>query len=117
MKSSIGSIRYLAISLFAFCLLGLSTAHAQDGRNRHVLVINETSFTLEKFYASNIGTNDWQEDILGLGVLAPGRSVNVNIDDGSSYCHFDLKAVFSNGQQVIRRNVNVCQLERWILED
>lgn len=112
--AKLSSIRLMAVSLFAFCALSFSAAQAQD---RHVLVINETSYTLVRFYASNVGTNDWQEDILGRGVLASGRYVNVNIDDGTGYCHFDLKAVFADGQQAIRRNVNVCTVASWTLYD
>ncbi len=61
--TKLSSIRLLMLSLFTFCLLGVSTAHAQD---RHVRVINETSHTLVEFFASNISRPRWEEDILGL---------------------------------------------------
>lgn len=112
--AKLSSIRLMVVSLLAFCSFGLSAAQAQD---RHVLVNNESSYTLVRFYASNVGTNDWQEDILGRGVLAPGYYVNVNIDDGTGYCHFDLKAAFSSGQEVIRRNVDICTVLSWTIYD
>ena len=119
MKSAkINSIRLLAMSLIAICSFTFSAAQAQaQAQNRNVLLVNQSSLTLVKFYASNVGTNDWQEDILGLGVLAPGYYVNVNIDDGSGYCHFDLKAAFSNGHEIIRRNVDVCAVRSWTIGD
>ena len=65
------------------------------------------------FYASNVGENDWQEDILGRSVLEPGESVDVRIDDGSGYCRYDLKAVFTGGRYATRYGLNVCTAERW----
>jgi hypothetical protein len=116
-KSLLNTVRYFAIPLFAVCFFGLSPAHAQDGYNRHVEIINKSHYTVRSFYASNVDSSVWEEDILGVGVLAPGYEVDVNINDGTGHCHYDLKAVFSNGQQVIRRNVNVCSITSWTLYD
>jgi hypothetical protein len=115
MKSAkLSSIRLMVLSLFAFSVLGLGTMQAQD---RHVSVINETSRTLVSFYASNILRPGWEEDILGFNVLAPGHSVRVNIDDGTGYCWFDLKAVFADGSEAVRYGVNVCRIETWTIYD
>lgn len=112
--AKLSSVRYVLVSVLAFCVLGLSAAQAQD---RHVRVINETSNTLVSFYASNISIPGWEEDMFGLRTLVPGYSVLVNIDDGTGYCHFDLKAVFSNGSEAVRYNVNVCTTETWTIYD
>ena len=116
-KSLLNTVRYFAITLFAVCMIGLSPAHAQDGYNRHVEIINNSSYTLRSFYASNVDRRGWEEDILGVSVLAPGHEVYVNIYDGTGHCRYDFKAVFSNGQQVIRRNVDVCSITSWTLYD
>ena len=91
----------------AFALSLASPAAALD---RHVKIINETSFDIVEFYGSNTGTNDWEEDILGKDVLYSGKSVNVNFDDGSGYCMFDFRAVFSDGDVLVRRKINVCEI-------
>ena len=114
-KSLRNTVRYFAIPLFAVCFFGLSPAHAQDGYDRHVEIINKTPYAVQSFYASNVSRPGWEEDILGAGVLAPGYEVSVNINDGTRYCYYDFKAVFSNGQQIIRRNVNVCSITSWTL--
>jgi ABC-type glycerol-3-phosphate transport system substrate-binding protein len=90
----------------AATLMGASASHAED---RHVRIINETSHTMVSFYASNTARNSWEEDILGREELGPGQDVNINIDDGSGHCLFDFKAVFDNGQVLIRHNINVCE--------
>jgi hypothetical protein len=108
-----------ALTLIA--LLGVGTANVQAGRfdpyNRRVTVINDTSTTMWSFYASNVGRLSWEEDIFGPSVLHSGRSVVVNIDDGTGYCLYDLKAVFSDGRQAIRHNFNVCEMVSWTIYD
>ena len=63
-----------------------------------------------RFYASDSRKSDWEEDILGDGTLANGSSVNINIDDGSGACVYDFKAEFTNGQELTRMRINVCQI-------
>ena len=83
---------------------------SRDGKNRRVRIHNNTGWTMLRFFASNVNTSDWEEDILGDDVLASGRSIVMNIDDGSGACRFDFKAEFTNGQELIRNNVNVCEI-------
>jgi len=85
-------------------------ATADASENRKVKIINETSYTIVRFYGSNAGANEWQEDVLGDDVVKPGGSVMVNFDDGSGYCKFDFKAVFSDGDSVEKRGIDVCEI-------
>lgn len=95
----------LATALFA------STIGSAVAMERKVQINNQTSYTIVEFYASNTGTNDWQEDILGSDVLPSGSSVTINIDDGSGYCKFDFLAVFDDGDQLVSADNNVCELD------
>jgi hypothetical protein len=63
----------------AFLAASVVNAWALD---RRVQINNETSYDIVEFYASNTGTTDWEEDILGSDVLQSGQSVMINIDDG-----------------------------------
>ena len=91
----------------AVLVAGAVDASAYD---RRVVVVNNTSTTIQEFYASNTGENDWQEDILGDDTLQPGGEMTVNIDDGSGACVYDFRAEFTNGQVLTRMNINVCQI-------
>lgn len=79
-------------------------------QDRRVSVVNRTGVTMMEFYASSVGQNNWEEDILGSNVLPSGRSVVINIDDGTGYCQYDLKAVFEDGDEVVKYRVNVCEV-------
>jgi hypothetical protein len=85
-------------------------AQSKDGLNRRVRIHNNTGWTMLRFYASNTSRDSWEEDILGDDVLANNASIVMNIDDGTGACNFDFKAEFTNGQSLIRNNVNVCQI-------
>ncbi len=107
-------------SVLAACVAGLFALGATSQANaadRHVRIINKTSYTMVRFYASRSSTTDWEEDILGDSVLKSGSSVRINIDDGTGACIFDFKAVFSNGNEATRSKINVCTIGEYTYTD
>jgi hypothetical protein len=104
----------LAAILGCITLVGHASA---DSYNRRIVLVNHTSDVITNFYASNVGTIDWQEDLLGNSILLPGESVRINIDDGSGYCRFDFMTVTEGGEVAIRPGVNVCELASYTLMD
>ena len=81
---------------------------SQDAYNRDVRIHNQTGWPMTYLYASSGG--DWSDDLLGSGVLSPGQSVVVTIDDGSGACRYSLRAEFDNGQSLQRNGVNACEV-------
>lgn len=88
----------------------IKAAQTGDGYNRRVRIHNRTGWTMLRFYASDSRTDDWEEDILGADTLTTGRSLMINIDDGSGACVYDFKAEFTNGETLTRYRINVCQI-------
>ncbi len=111
-------IRQIAISVVALCLFGLIGTALQAQENRRVRIINRASSSIQYLYASNVDRRSWEEDILGAWrVIAPGYYRDVNIDDGSGHCLFDIKAVLSDGREAVGRNINVCTSTSWTVYD
>jgi hypothetical protein len=108
-KSYLSAIR-TTILLVVLTLAGLASGTASAQEDRRVRIINETSHTIVRFFGSNAGTTDWEEDILGDDVLAPGQSVVINFDDGTGYCKFDFKAEFDDGDEVVKHGIDVCEI-------
>ena len=77
--------------------------------NRVVTIVNNTGYTIVEFYGSNKGSTSWEEDILGYDVLGSHSSVNIDFDDGTGYCIFDFRAVFEDGDVLVKKGVNVCE--------
>ncbi len=96
--------------LVVVAVVVMGVAAGAGAEDRRVRIINETSYTITEFYASNVGADTWEEDILGLDTLPPGESVVINFDDGTGYCKFDFKAVFSDGDEAVKRGVDVCEI-------
>jgi hypothetical protein len=106
--------RFIATSLsIATLAFAMSTPDIAAAADRRVRVVNGTNVTVTSFYASNTGRGSWEEDILGSSVLPAGRSVMINIDDGSGACMFDFRAVLANGRRVEAYGMNVCQISSW----
>lgn len=91
----------------------LFSAQSASAESVSFTLINQTSRVLEEFYASPPNVNDWEEDILGVDVLAPGESTTITIDDGREDCLYDFKGVLGPGDGVgrgalVQSAVNVC---------
>lgn len=86
---------------------------SKDGYDRHVTIKNRTGWTMLRLYASDSRSDDWEEDILGSDVLESGQDVRINIDDGSGACIYDFKAEFTNGQELTRSRINVCEVSEY----
>ncbi|MCB2066066.1 MAG: toll/interleukin-1 receptor domain-containing protein [Erythrobacter sp.] len=79
-----------------------------DGYNRDVVLINQSGDTIMYLYWSNVNEQNWGPDRLGSGVLADGQNMPATVDDGTGACNFDFRAETAGGQEIERRNVNVC---------
>lgn len=98
------------ITTMAALAITATTAIPAFALDRRVRIVNETGYVLVEFYGSNKGSTSWEEDILGPDVLGSGQSVMVNFDDGTGYCKFDFKAIFDDGDVLVRKNINICEI-------
>ena len=103
--------------LAALALALVVALPAQAAADRHVVIVNHTHHALVRFYASNKDVDSWQEDILGDDTVDPGDQVRINIDDGTGHCIYDFKAVFDDGDVLIRRGINVCKIGTYTYDD
>ena len=97
-----------------FVVGSIDPAYAQR-YDRRIEIVNNTGLTIRTINSTNIGRGDWGVDLLGDYVIRPGRSMVINVEDRTGYCRYDFRAVFSNGRQVTRRGVNVCEAVRWVI--
>ena len=72
---------------------------------------NATERTLLSLYISLPSTDDWEEDIFGADVLAPGETFDISIDDGLDECVYDIRADFTDGESIQIGSVDFCELD------
>lgn len=110
--------KMLACACAAFLLLAFAgTASAEPVT---FTLINGTGDTMTEFYASPPSTEDWEEDILGSGVLEPGEGVDITIADGREDCDYDFLAVFENEDEeweLEHNSIEICDGETYVYED
>ena len=106
-----------AIAGSILCALQTAPAGPAAALDRHVQFTNNTRMTIVEIYISEVGSGRWQNDLLDDEFLLPAHSVLVNFDDGIDHCRFDLKLIYDNGGDVLRRNVNICRVDGFALSD
>lgn len=104
------------LRLTLIAALSLATALPALALDRRVTIVNNTGFTIVRFFGSNTGSKSWEEDILGEDVLPSGSSVVINFDDSTGYCMFDFRAEFEDGDVLERAGVNICEIATFTYE-
>jgi hypothetical protein len=100
------------------CLALLAASSPANAQNRVVKIVNEASMPIYHLYVTNVGEIIWGSDQLELyETIAPYHYRVFNMDDGSGYCLFDLRAVLSDGRVATRLNFNVCTQSSWTVTD
>lgn len=112
----------LVLAIVAGLLASGSTAigakgGCDDNKNRHVEMVNDTDTDIISLYGSNIGADNWQEDVLGDSILPAGGKVTVNWDDGTCYCNYDFKAVYRDETITTKNGINVCKISNFRFYD
>jgi hypothetical protein len=97
------------------CALQAATGPPASAFDHQIELTNNTRLAIVEVYASPVGTGRWQYDLLGDDMLAPTTSMLVNIDGAEGSCRFDFKTVFDDGTNLIRRDINVCEVERYAI--
>lgn len=105
-----------AIAVLAALAGSPTRAAASDGYDRRLNLVNRSGEAITSFFASNRDDPDWEWDLLGYGVVHPGHYTQLDLDDGSGYCRFDLRTVLADGRDITRYDVNVCAVHTYVIE-
>jgi hypothetical protein len=97
------------------CAAQTATGPPAAALEQQVQLTNNTRMAIVEIYLAQVGTERWQDDLLGNEILLPANSVILNFDGGTGYCRFDLKIVYDDGTAVIRRDINMCRMERFTI--
>ncbi|MFC3970758.1 hypothetical protein ACFOVS_22040 [Rhizobium lemnae] len=108
-------LRHVVAFSAAFAALA-SSAKAED---LVFMLTNNTRSTLERFYTSPVGVNDWEEDVFGNDVLQPGESVKITIRDGRTVCKYDMRFEFTEDSDLdtTEDTQNLCELGSYTIHE
>lgn len=103
-----------ALGAIAMLIASQTPAAAQD---LEFMLANESSADLVEFNISSASSDDWEENLLEGGYLAPGYESGVLIADGLSTCIYDLRGVFADGSEVEDFGLDLCDLGGYTFTD
>ena len=83
----------------------MQSGPAPDSRVR---ITNATDVEIVELYASEVGADNFNTDVLGGRRVAPGAGVTVNFANGSGVCEFDVRAVFGDGAVQTLEGLDAC---------
>lgn len=98
-----------AVTTLAALLASAVTSQAED---LVFTLTNSTNSTLERFYTSPTGVDQWEDDVFGQDVLSPGDSIEITIADGRSVCEYDMRFEFSEDSDLdtTEDTQNLCKM-------
>ena len=70
-------------------------------------VVNRTTEPATALHAVRSGRPDWGGNLLNRGPLPPGRFFALRPAEGAG-CAFDIRMVLQDGQEIVRRNADIC---------
>jgi hypothetical protein len=95
------------------CVLETATGPPVSAFERQLELTNNTRMAIVEIQVARIGTERWEKDLLGNDILLPAQSLIVEMGDAAGYCRFDFKTIFDDGTTLVRRNIDVCAVERF----
>ncbi|RID92353.1 hypothetical protein D2N39_06790 [Gemmobacter lutimaris] len=94
----------MRFSLFCLAFAGMALPAAAESLS--FTLSNQSNADLTEFYASPVGTDSWEENILSTGALPAGASGDITIAEAKG-CEYDFRMVFADGD-VLEDRSNVC---------
>lgn len=106
----------LAAGLSAAFFVMAGTAQAED---LVFTLINKTDSTLERFYTSPVGVDNWEEDVFGKDVLEPGESIKITIADGRRVCKYDMRFEFTEDSNLedLEDTQDLCEMGSYTINE
>lgn len=110
-------MKKLLLGCVALAALASPSIAGTFGNNYNVEIVNNSSYTVYRLYATNRDDSGWGYDRLP-NVINPGESTVLDLDDYSGYCKYDLRAETEDGStEWVKYNVDVCSAADWTLVD
>lgn len=98
--------RMVLATVFSTSLLGLY-ASMVNANHATLKVVNNSSSSIIKFYASPYWAKTYPSDRLGDYIIRPGEVWSVDLSERDTNCLYDVKVVLRNGK-IFEDRMNVC---------
>jgi hypothetical protein len=99
----------LSVAAFA----ALSGASLAEEAKQDFRLVNKTGYEIKEVYVSPSKSSDWEEDILGDGVLGDRDAREIHFHRSATSCHWDLKVVYTvDSSSAVWGDIDLCSVEK-----
>ena len=99
------------IAFFAGAL-ALLLPVAADAADQDFTLVNRTGYDIAEVYVSPAKSKNWEEDVMGDDVLEDQQSVPITFPGRGKICTYDLKVVFTDGDDAYWTNFDLCTISK-----
>ncbi|MBP0491551.1 hypothetical protein [Roseomonas indoligenes] len=75
-------------------------------------LVNRTGYEINEVYVSSSASSNWGSDVLGQGTLVNGNNADIRFSPGARGCQWDIKVVYTDGDETEWSKVNLCNISR-----
>ena len=110
----------LSKRLFAILGLGLAVTLAINptvilAGDQDFVLINRTGYDIDEVYVALPNQKDWGEDIMESDTLDNGQKVTIQFSHKEKECNWDMRIVFSDGEEAIWEDFDLCTVSETTL--
>src|SRR5665213_3646412 len=106
-------MRQFAIVAALAMITALSGASQAQEAKQDFRLVNKTGYEIKEVYVSPSKSTDWEEDILGDGILADQEGRDIHFHRAAKSCHWDLKVVYTvDSSNAIWNEIDLCSVEK-----
>lgn len=102
--------------LMAAALLSFGAGAAFAAGKQDFDLVNKTGYPIEEVYVAPSSSDDWQEDVLGEGILENGKKVHIRFNRATKTCKWDLKVVYSDKETAEWNEFDLCETSKIIIK-
>ena len=79
-------------------------------------LVNDTGTDIHQLFISQSSADDWQEDVLGTGLLKDGDSADITFSGDDSTAFWDIKVVDGEGTEIVWVKLNLKKISKVTLQ-
>ncbi len=109
MKTLKTAILSCALALVAFSSSITAISAAPQNRKLDFKLVNKSTYVIVELYVAPTSEDEWGEDVLGTDVLPNNESVDIEFSRSEKTCHWDLRIVDEDEDEVTWTKLNLCE--------
>ena len=98
----------LRTTIFAAATLAFAAAPAGAQGKQDFRLTNAAGYDIAEVYVAPTSSDNWEEDVMGEDTLDNGESVNIHFAPKDKQCVYDVRVVWTDGDEADWRKFDLC---------